>query len=182
MTRPTLAWLLPICATVALHAEFPMVGLQAAVVMPLKDLKAFSDTKQGTDLGLHMTFDQGDGNVLRPRLDWQRQAEVTVGGQAHRASSLSLGGDYLYFSEGAPERFYVFIGAALNAWSFHTSPGDLILSDGTSLHTSATKLSLGLGLGYQWTSLLGTELRYSHCKPASAFTADTVQAGVTLRF
>lgn len=163
-------------AGLSLQAEPPRYGVQGLVNVPLGDLKDFVDSKPGPGLGVHGTFDLGDGHMLRPRLDYSVYPEASFGTLKQNASSLSLGGDYLYFLAEKPEGFYLTGGLAAARWSFETK-------DAVSKATAdTTKLALAAGVGYQWNATVGTEARFVHSRIASGFQADTLQAGVTIRF
>lgn len=163
-------------ATLALKAEAPRYGVQGTVNIPLGDLKTYVDSKPGPGIGVHGTFDLGDGHVLRPRLDYLVYPEASVASVKQNASSLSLGGDYLYFIAGKPEYLYLTAGLSVVRWSFEYKDAVAKAS------TDTTKLGLAFGVGYQWNATVGTEARWLHSQVASGFTADALQAGVTIRF
>ena len=127
-------------------------------------------------MGVHGTFDLGDGHMLRPRLDYSVFPEASFGSLKQSAWDLSLGGDYLYFVSGKPEGLYVTGGLAVVRWSFERD------YSGTKVTANTTKLGLAAGVGYQWNATVGTELRYTYSKIDSGFNADGLQAGVTIRF
>ncbi|WP_243303259.1 outer membrane beta-barrel protein [Geothrix oryzisoli] len=163
-------------AALSLRAEAPRYGVQGLVNIPLGDLKDFVDSKPGPGVGVHGTFDLGDGHMLRPRLDYSVFPEASFGSLKQSAWDLSLGGDYLYFIAGKPEGLYVTGGLAVVRWSFETKDAF------TKVTANTTKLGLAAGVGYQWNATVGTELRYTYSKVDSGFTADGLQAGVTIRF
>ena len=53
----------------SLRAEVPRYGVQGLVNIPLGDLKTYVDNNPGIGIGVHGTFDLGDGHMLRPRLE-----------------------------------------------------------------------------------------------------------------
>ncbi|HEY3401046.1 MAG TPA: outer membrane beta-barrel protein [Geothrix sp.] len=163
-------------AALSLQAEAPRYGVQGLVNIPLGDLKDFVDSKPGPGVGVHGTFDLGDGHMLRPRLDYTLYPEASFASVKQSATSLSLGGDYLYFIAGKPEGLYLTGGLAAMRWSFESKDA---LSKVTS---NTTKLGLAIGAGYQWNATVGTEARYVHSRIARGFQADALQAGVTIRF
>jgi len=175
-TPPLSALAFLVASALSLQAESPRYGVQGLVTLPLSDLKTYVDSKPGTGIGVHGTFDLGDGHMLRPRLDYGVFPEVTLAGIKRNASSVSLGCDYLYFIAEKPEGFYFSLGAAAANWSLKNKDA---VSD-TSTHT--TKAALALGGGYQWSATLGTDLRWMHTSLSSQFKADALQAGVTIRF
>ncbi|WP_243288364.1 outer membrane protein [Geothrix terrae] len=164
-------------AALSLQAEAPRYGVQGLVNIPLGDLKDYVDSKPGPGIGVHGTFDLGDGHMLRPRLDYSVYPESSFGSLKQDANNLSLGGDYLYFIAGKPEGLYLTAGLSAMRWSFEVK--DPVLGDTTS-HT--TKLGLAAGAGYQWNATVGTEARFIHSRITSQFQADALQAGVTIRF
>ena len=161
----------------SLLAEAPRYGVQGLVNVPLGDLKDYVDSRPGPGIGVHGTFDLGDGHMLRPRLDYTIYPEASFATVKQTATNLSLGGDYLYFIAGKPEGLYLTAGLAAVRWSFEVK--DPVLGDVTS-HT--TKLGLAAGAGYQWNATVGTEVRFVHSRITGGFQADALQAGVTIRF
>lgn len=175
-------------AMLSLRAEAPCYGVQGLVNIPRSDLKKYVDSKPGPGFGVHGTFDLGDGHMLRPRLDYSLFPEASFATLKQTASSLSLGGDYLYFLAGKPEGIYFTAGLAVARWSLRQRdvPG---IPDTTS---NTTKFGLVAGVGCQWSATLGTDLRWLHSNlttnkvsasaQTSQFKADTLQVGVTIRF
>jgi opacity protein-like surface antigen len=160
----------------SLQAEAPRYGVQGLVNIPLGDLKDFVDSKPGPGVGVHGTFDLGDGHMLRPRLDYTLYPEASFASVKQSATSLSLGGDYLYFIAGKPEGLYLTAGISAVRWSFETKDAFAKVTADT------TKPGLAAGVGYQWNATVGTEARFLHTRIARGFQADALQAGVTIRF
>jgi len=176
MKRPTLISLAILVTAVTLHAESPRYGVQGLVNVPLGDLKSYVDSNPGPGFGLHGTFDLGDGHMTRPRLDYSAYPEASFTAVKQTASYLSLGGDYLYFIAEKPEGLYLTAGVAGMRWSFE-------YKDPTTKVTSATtKVGLAAGAGYQWNATVGTEARWIYSRVSSTFKANSLQAGVTVRF
>jgi len=171
---PTLALLAT--AALGLQGEPPRYGVQGLVNIPLTDLKIYVDSKPGPGFGLHGTFDLSDGHMIRPRLDYCVHPEASFTPVKQTASSISLGGDYLYFLAEKPERFYLTAGLSMVRWSFeHTDPVSKVT-------THTIRFGMAAGLGYQWNATLGTEARWLRSKASSTFKADALQVGVTVRF
>jgi hypothetical protein len=163
-------------AATALQAEAPRYGVQGLVNLPLSDLKTYVDKNPGIGLGVHGTFDLGDGHMLRPRLDYSIFQQATVAAAKQDASCLGLGGDYLYFIAGKPEGLYFTAGLAAVRWTFrHQDPGSDLTDD-------TTKAGIAAGIGYQWDYNIGTEARWLHSSVSNAFKADSLQVAVTFRF
>jgi hypothetical protein len=167
---------LAVLAAAALQAEAPRYGVQGLVNIPLADLRDYVDSKPGPGIGIHGTFDLGDGHMVRPRLDYTIYPEAAFATVKQTATQASLGADYLYFLSGRPEGLYLSGGVAAMRWSFETNAAGLR----TSGHT--IKLGFAAGVGYQWNATLGTEARIVHSAIASDFQADALQLGVTVRF
>ncbi len=177
LSRFALATLAAAALAAPLKAEEPRFGVQGMVNAPLGDLKDFVDSKPGLGVGVHGTFDLGAGNMIRPRLDFNYFPEATLSGIKNNATNFGLGADYLFFIAGKPEGFYLTGGLSAVRWSFSSeAPGYGKIS------TDTTKLGIAVGAGYQWNPTVGTEVRYTYSKIDSGFTADALQAGVTIRF
>lgn len=172
---PTTLTLLALAA-LPLAAEPPRYGVQGLVNLPLGHLKDFVDSKPGPGVGIHGTFDLGDGHMVRPRLDYSVYPEASFATLKQTASNLSLGGDYLFFLAGKAEGLYLTAGVAVMRWSFESKVGTFKTTSDT------TKAGLAGGAGYQWNATVGTELRWVHSRVAAGFQADALQAGVTIRF
>ena len=163
-------------AALSARAEPTRYGVQGLVNLPMGDLKPYVDNNLGIGIGVHGTFDLGDGRMFRPRLDYSLYQQASVNTNKQSASCLGLGGDYLYFLSGQPEGYYLTAGLSAMRWSFqHQDPG-------TDLTNATTKLGAAAGLGYQWDNNLGTEVRWLHSPVSSRFRADCLQGAVTFRF
>jgi hypothetical protein len=163
-------------AALSLRAEPPRYGVQGLVNIPLGDLRTYADSNLGVGIGVHGTFDLGEGHMLRPRLDYSLYQQASMATNRQSASCLGLGGDYLYFITGQPEGCYVTAGLSALRWTLqHQDPG-------TNLPNDTTKLGLAAGIGYQWDYSLGTEVRWLRSSVTNRFSADSLQAAVTFRF
>jgi len=177
MKTSVLSTLTILAATaLSLQAEAPRYGVQGLVNVPLGDLKNYADSKPGPGVGVHGTFDLGDGHMLRPRLDYSVFPEASFASVKQTASYLSLGGDYIYFIAGKPEGLYLTAGLAAMRWSFEHKEAL------TKASSNTTKFGVVAGVGYQWNATVGTEARWLHSSVSSAFQADALQVAVTMRF
>ena len=176
MKSPALAILTMLATTLSLQAESPRYGVQGLVSVPLGDLKDYVDSKPGPGVGIHGTFDLGDGHMVRPRLDYSVFPEASFAAIKQNASYLSLGGDYLYFIAGKPEGLYLTGGLSAMRWSFEHKDAVSKVSSNT------TKLGFAAGVGYQWNATVGTEARWIQSRVASDFQVDSLQAAITIRF
>jgi hypothetical protein len=147
--------------------------------IPSGDLNDAVDGKLGVGGGAHGTFDLGDGHMIRPRLDYTLFPEATVKAIKSKFNDLSLGADYLYFISGKPEGLYVTGGLALHRWSVDRTEA------GISYSGNSNKPGFAAGAGYNFNASFGAELRLLSTKYSASgkdFTANAIQAGVTLRF
>lgn len=161
------------------RAEDPRFGVQVHGNFPTGDLKDAVDSKLGVGGGAHVTFDLGDGHVIRPRLDYVFFPEATVSAIKNKVNNLSAGADYLYFITGKPEGFYVTGGLSFNHWK-----ADVTSHLGSSSDTS-NKPGFAAGAGFNFNSSFGAEIRFTTSKYGSVSkdsNASALQAGVTLRF
>jgi len=165
-----------LAAVLPLRAEAPRYGVQGLANIPLGDLKTYVDSKPGPGFGIHGTFDLGDGHMARPRLDYSLYPEASFTSVKQTATTLSLGGDYLYFLVGKPEGLYLTCGLSAVRWSLEHK------DSASRLTTHTTKVGMAAGVGYQWNATLGTEVRWLHSSVTGTFKADALQAGVTVRF
>lgn len=180
-----LAWALgagitPVCA------ESPRLGVQIHGNVPTGGFSDTVDDQIGLGGGLHMTFDLGRGHMLRPRADYLAFPEAsrdfgTV--QIHRkVSAVSAGLDYLYFFKKKPDGFYLTGGLSMNRWTVKTNE----YIDQTD---RSNKLGFSMGVGYNFNSSLGAEVRYTNSSSYASNNAHTpfrtsyaIQTGVTWRF
>ncbi len=176
MKTTCLSSLIVLATALSLQAEAPRIGVQGAFNIPLGELKDYVDSKPAAGLGIHGTFDMSGGHMLRPRLDYAIFPEAALLATKQKASTFSLGGDYLYFIAEKPEGLYLTGGVAVMRWVFEqTEPT-------TTASSNTTKLGLTLGLGYQWNATVGLEARYLRSRVSSIFKTDVLQTGVTVRF
>ena len=162
-----------------LRAEDPRFGVQVHGNIPNGDLKDAVDNKLGVGGGAHVTFDLGQGHVIRPRIDYIFFPEATVSALKNKVNDLSVGADYLYFINGKVEGLYFTGGLSFNHWKADVSTPLGGFSD------TSNKPGFALGAGYNFNTSFGAELRFLSSKYGSGgtdFTANALQAGVTLRF
>jgi len=158
-----LALVLLAAAGVCARAEDPRFGVQVHGSIPSGDLNDAVDGKLGVGGGAHGTIDLGYGHMIRPRLDYTLFPEATV--KAIKSK----------FNEG----LYVTGGLALHRWTVDRTEAGLSYS-GTS-----NKPGFAAGAGYAFNASFGAELRFLSTKYSASgkdFTANGIQAGVTLRF
>lgn len=193
--------LLPALALLAFPAAAQGVhfGLQAGVVIPTGSsdfngntisAKDVVDSNMGFNIGLSVPIDFSGGHTLRPRLDYSHLSgssdKLFPGlGIDGKVSTLFVGADYLYYMNQKAEGFYVVVGAG-------AANTKVEFSAVNSISESNTTLAWTLGAGWQFTPLVGAELRYASTHPSfsnafgSGFTLDgkndSVHLEVTFRF
>jgi len=166
---------LGVCA----HGEDFRFGAQVHGNIPNGDLNDAVDSKLGVGGGFHGTFDLEEGHMIRPRLDYTLFPEATVKAIRSKVKDLSLGADYLYFLSGKPRGAYVTAGLALHSWNVERAAA------GVAFSGNSNKLGLAFGGGYNFNASFGAELRLVSTKYAASgtdFSANSIQAGVTVRF
>jgi opacity protein-like surface antigen len=173
-------------AGTAVRAEEPRFGVQLHANFPTGDLKRAVDSNLGAGLGGHVTFDLGQGHVLRPRIDAVFYSEGTFDGFKTKAREISLGGDYLYFPGGSPSGFYLTAGIGLHRWTVDTTTTATNLVPAVSQSQSSNRFGYAAGVGYNFTATVGAELRYVGSSYANQTAwdpkANAIQAAVTFRF
>jgi opacity protein-like surface antigen len=174
---------LPLLALVAAPAFAQGVhfGLQAGISLPQGDVKDAVDSKMGLSIGLNLGVELNGGHVLRPRLDYTSTKGTPADlGIDHTVTTTAIGADYNYFVSGkAAEGFYL-----IGGLGFATTKSELS-AFGMSVSESKSAMSLALGGGYQFNSLVGMELRYTTTKPdfdGESIKNDAINLGVTFRF
>lgn len=175
----TLTFTLVAVLGVSARAEEPRFGVQAHANLPNGDLNDAVDSKLGLGGGVHGTFDLGDGHVIRPRLDYTIYPEATVKAIRSKFNDLAVGADYLYFLSGKPEGFYLTAGLGLHRWNVDRTAA------GVTYTGTSSKPGFAAGAGFNFNSSVGVEARFITTKYSASgtdFTANTIQAGVTLRF
>lgn len=198
-----LAVLLCLCSLPILAKESPRFGVQLGLVSPQGDLRDAVDSKLGVTGGIHMTFDLGNGWMLRPRVDhlaFQERSEsntyydpylgVTFRDSAsNKITGWSFGLDAQFFPGGQPRGLYLVGGLGLISWKAEghasmtvTGPGG---TSGSSMSGSDSwsKSAFAVGAGYQFNRTFSAEGRYVISKIGDEdASANTFQAVATFRF
>lgn len=176
-------------SSIPTRAEEPRFGVQVHGNAPTGTLKDVVGNKLGLGGGVHMTFDLGQGHLLRPRVDFMAFPEASLASgfaETHnKVQDLSAGVDYLYFLDGKPEGLYLTAGLALHRWKVDSSTPGM----GWSMSDTSRKAGFAVGLGYNFNASVGGELRFtSSVSPDSNQgntpfrTGTAIQAGITFRF
>lgn len=169
-------------------------GLQAGLSQANGDLKSSAGSR-GTALGggLNLTYDLGEGHLLRPRMDYTRYKRSPdqplydeedgslVGTGSVQLSNLSAGLDYLYFIKGKAEGFYLTGGLSANRWKANATASNDVAS--ASASSTTTRFGFAAGVGYQVNNWVGMETRFTSTQFGKrSHSANGVQMGVTVRF
>lgn len=145
--------LLPLLA-VGAQAQELRWGFQAGATFPKGDLARALEDATGFGGGLHLLADFSGPHALRGRFEAVtfKRSQDALGADA-RLTAVRLGADYLFFLQGGTlSGPYLAAGLDHTWWRFErTAPG---------MEQTETKGALGgsLGVGYQFTRLLGLEL------------------------
>jgi opacity protein-like surface antigen len=145
-------------------------------------LKDGVDKKIGFTLGANVGIEWQGGHVLRPRLDYTHHNGDAFGvsGNDLTVNSFQLGADYNYFvSEKASDGFYLLVGVG---YANTKVSGNAVAGAST---TSKSAFARGTGVGYEFTPMVGAELRYGSTHPDFSGTTlknDTLNLSVTFRF
>ena len=166
-------------AAAPLAAQDAHFGVQAGVNIPQSDLKDFVDSKLGFTVGANATVDLGSGHAIRPRVDYgfySASVSNPIFTSDNKVKALSLGADYMYFPAQRMEGFYATAGLAAQNTKVESSNPDF--SD------NKTAFAWAVGGGWQFSDLLGAELRYTSSHPnfGQTFKADAINAAVTFKF
>ena len=134
-----------------LHAADTSFGLQGGFMLPMGDLRTFTDNSIGFGFGGHLLVDLGHGQTVRPRLDFYSYPGRTG---YFRLQQMSGGADYVYFTEGSVNHgLYLVAGAGIASNTYETFvPGYSKAYDNPYV---------ALGIGYQVDAIWGIEFRYN---------------------
>jgi len=158
------------CAATLAGAD---LRVQLQVSSPQGGLRDVAGGRLGYGLGLHTEIALVNGDTLRPRADLSFFPVLKLAGVENKASSLSLGCDYLHDLPGRLGPVYLVGGASVLRWS----TGTVGMGSGDT-----TRLGMSLGAGVHITASFGWEGRYS-CSPLTRdLKARTLGMGFTYRF
>jgi len=186
LSRPLLSVLT--LAALPLGAQDVRFGVQLHANLPSADLKELADSKAAFGGGAHLTFDLGQGHVLRPRVDYMIFPEnksfldasvPNIAGGKAKMDAISAGADYLYFFDGKDEGFYLTGGLSWNRWKFDydysIKVGQTTVAGSATRSTS--KVGAAAGVGFNLNRNFGVEARYLASKFENA-SGDAVNAGI----
>lgn len=160
ITAAPLAMLLWGSGLQAQEAEF---GAQGGLQLPMGDLGTTLDHSVGYIVGAHLGLYYGDGHELRPRMDYQSYSGGwhPEGGAfaKHDVTALSMGADYVYYTEQRRKGLYLTMGLSYNWWD--VDPG-----------TSKNGVTLAAGAGYRLDKNWSFEGRFT----TGQFRSDSGQA------
>jgi len=180
--------LLPVLALVAApsFAQEAHFGAQVGVSFPQGDLKD-TDTmgnKLGYTAGINLGLEFQGGHVLRPRMDYTQYKRTDTAIFAEpidlKITTLFCGADYSYFVGGkADQGFYLLAGLGYTNTKTAVS--------GSTYNSSQSKgaFAYAVGAGFQFTPMIGAEVRYNSSRPVfygETIKIDAVSAAITLRF
>ena len=152
------------------------LGLQAAVMQPLGDLRAFTANTPGLSVGAHLLVNLGSGQAVRPRLDF-----VSYPGQVghFKMQQFSGGVDYVHFLSGRTRAgAYLVGGAGLASTNYETFE--------PAYARAYVNPYVALGAGWQVSPAWGLEVRFLSSRYTdqlgSATPVNAIGLSGTLRF
>jgi opacity protein-like surface antigen len=163
-------------------------GVQVGLASGTTDsVKYLTDKKQGYVVGVQGTWAVlSPSHLLRARLDLTNFPSATVtslNGTGRREDNtikaMALGLDYLFFTRGLPEGFYLTGGGALTQWKQDNNSGD------SKTHNA---VGVALGLGWQFNRTFGLEMRtnwarwQTNFRPGTIHNAGTANLEASFRF
>lgn len=153
-------------------------GVSVGLTNPMGDVKDAGFDKIGLTLGVNCGVEFKGGHVLRPRLDIARTTHKDDSDLS--LNTTHLGFDYNYFVSGkAAEGFYLIAGLGYSNTKIEYSSGSITASE------SKGAMGLAAGMGFQFTPLVGADLRYTTTKPSfygETVSNNAVNVSVTFRF
>lgn len=172
----TLAIAAALMISSAAQAQDVHYGFNVGRSEPQGDVKNYVDG--GYTAGFWVPFEFNGGHTIRPRLDYT-SSKGTFFIVSDTITTTHLGVDYLYNINGkASEGFYLLAGIGyaktqISFGGFASGGGD------------KSALAFGAGLGYEFTPMLGIELRYASTHPGSGeelLKNDSLNVSATFRF
>lgn len=165
--------LLPLLLTLPLGAQAsnrPTFGFSAQLNVPMGDLKEDTNKSVGAGSSFLVQWDLGQGHALRPRLDVNlfnvsAYSPSNNYRESRTLSAVGLGADYLYYVDGTPKGLYLTAGLGVTRWDLTYTSSDRSGNTYTASYDSSkntTSLDLALGLGWQFTRVVGLEGRFIH--------------------
>ena len=184
--------------------DYSYLGFQAGTGRPVGALGDWSGSKPGFGYGLQQLINEGDGTMLRTRIDLlggmnghtvqtlQSPSGQVQAGLNNQFTVVSLGLDSLWYFQGDLQRGGYLFGGVGGASTRLTSRCDGDATGGAvnwpasgTLTTTSNKFMWSAGLGWQYDTRIGAELRYvmtrfsyQDVRIQDAF----VTLGVTFRF
>jgi hypothetical protein len=157
--------ILALGSSLALSAQNPDMGVQAALSLPTNDLS--DNANFGLQMGGHLQWDFHGGHGLMAR------ADLTFYTSNHGTSvnNLAAAADYTYHFETQHHGPYVLAGLSLA--NYHTSFPNSSHND--------SGLGIDLGGGYELDRHLGLQARYTS-NSTSPGTYSALNLGVTYKF
>jgi hypothetical protein len=163
-------------AMLPLAAQQTEAGIQGSLLFPQSDLRSAVNGRVGFEIGVHGAIDLGEGNEVRPRIDYTRYDGGSFSASALSGSTLveaiGIGADYLRYMEGRRRGLYAVAGIELNWWNAQYRHG------GSERDTSP---SLMVGVGHRFNSAVAMEFNIDSGHSAVG-TATAIKGGVFYRF
>lgn len=148
---------LALASCVSLSAQDFRPGVHGGLNIPVGDLSDALDARLGFTIGGHLGIDYGAGHELRPRLDFTTYEGGwhPVGNNKFTKNSitaLTLGADYVYYTEQRPVGFYLVMGLSNQWWNVNPKDGAT---------ESNSSLGLTAGAGFRPNRVWSFEARFT---------------------
>ena len=207
---PPIRPFLPILLAVALAGpglradDYQYLGLQVGAGSPLGEFGAWTGDHPGYALGLQQMINEGEGNILRTRLDYfggmKGQATRTLPspegivrvGLENSFTVVSLGFESMYWVQGdIKQGLYLFggLGGAstrlVSAVQGNADGGGANWPASGTLASTSNKFFYAFGFGWQYNRNMGAEVRYLASRWSNSeyyLRVDYLTAALTLRF
>lgn len=179
MKRPALPLLavLLLSAGPRLLAQDAALGLKVQALVPMGDLRDLTNGQTGAGLGVFIEIPLGDGLWLRPTVGGQyypKKTSASLGGAEVTVSSVDFMMDALWFPNESEDRGPYLVGG-MGGQMWRVSPSG-------AAAISHTRLGASGGIGYQFNSKLGLEVRAFWSPIEPTLTATGVSVGGVVRF
>jgi hypothetical protein len=162
-----------------LAAQDASFGLRVHGLVPMSDLRDLTNGQLGLGLSAFIEIPVGEGFLLRPTLGTQQIPKgdtLGLAGTKTSVTSVDLMLDALWFPGENTQRGPYLVGSAGGQQWRVSATGT------TPSATSATRLGLAGGLGYQFSPHLGLEAKGFWSPIEKNLTATGVSLGATWRF
>ena len=166
-------------AALPLWGQDAAIGLKVHGLVPMSDLRDLTNGQLGLGVSVFVEIPVSEGFRLRPTLGAQQIPKgdtLGLAGTKTRVTSVDLMLDALWFPGDTPEHGPYLIGS-IGGQQWRVSA-----TGSKPSTTSATRLGLGGGIGYQFSPHLGAEVKGFWSPIEKNLTATGLTLGASWRF